>query len=104
MDSGSSKEGNMGNDDFSYLPPDRGFYQQEEGVKEKFFRKTKENPFVPIGVLVTTFALSFGLWQMKTGNKRMSQNMMRLRIFGQGFTVVAVLAGVAFGATGKGKK
>ncbi|XP_076470470.1 HIG1 domain family member 2A, mitochondrial-like [Babylonia areolata] len=94
----------MGDDDFSYLPPERDVFYKEEGVKDKFLRKTKENPFVPIGVLVTTFALSFGLWQMKTGNKRMSQNMMRLRIFGQGFTVLAVLGGVAYGAAGKSKK
>eukprot|EP00745_Piridium_sociabile_P016121 TRINITY_DN23952_c2_g2_i1.p1 TRINITY_DN23952_c2_g2~~TRINITY_DN23952_c2_g2_i1.p1 ORF type:complete len:118 (-),score=26.79 TRINITY_DN23952_c2_g2_i1:658-984(-) len=98
------KDKTMGDEDFSYLPPHRENMYKEEGLKEKFVRKTKENPFVPIGVLVTTFALSYGLWQMKTGNKRMSQNMMRLRIFGQGFTVVAVLAGVAYGAGGKAKK
>ena len=56
------------------------------------------------GVLVTTFALSFGLWQMKTGDKKMSQKMMRLRIFGQGFTVLAVLAGVVYGTTKKVQK
>lgn len=56
------------------------------------------------GVLVTTFALSFGLWQMKTGNKQMSQKMMRLRIFGQGFTVLAVLAGVVYGTAKKAQK
>ncbi|KAK7110183.1 hypothetical protein V1264_014103 [Littorina saxatilis] len=92
---------NMGQEDFTYLPPPREVFYREEGVKEKFIRKTKENPFVPLGVVITTFALSYGLWQMKTGNKRMSQKMMRLRIFGQGFTVVAVLAGVAYGNAGK---
>lgn len=40
----------MADEDFSYLPPprDAGFYR-EEGLKEKFYRKTKENPFVPLG-------------------------------------------------------
>ena len=56
------------------------------------------------GVLLTTFALSYGLWQMKTGDRKMSQKMMRLRIFGQGFTVVAVLAGVAYGTAQKKMK
>lgn len=56
------------------------------------------------GVLVTTFALSYGLWQMKTGNRQLSQKMMRLRIVGQGFTVFAVLAGVAYGTAKKAQK
>ncbi|KAK7500693.1 hypothetical protein BaRGS_00007937 [Batillaria attramentaria] len=94
-------ENAMGTEDFTYLPPPRPPMYREEGVKEKFIRKTKENPFVPIGVAVTTFALTFGLIQMKTGNKRMSQKMMRLRIAGQGFTVMAVLMGVAYGTSGK---
>lgn len=60
--------------------------------------------FLILGVLVTTFALSYGLWQLRTGNRRMSQNMMRLRIVGQGFTVAAVLAGIAYGSSAKQKK
>jgi hypothetical protein len=39
---------------------------------------------------------------MKTGNKFMSQRMMRLRILAQSFTIVALLAGVVY--TTKSKK
>ena len=45
--------------------------------------------------MATSVALSYGLWQMKTGNRDMSQKMMRLRVVAQGFTVVALVAGVA---------
>ncbi|KAL5021356.1 hypothetical protein ScPMuIL_000511 [Solemya velum] len=90
--------------EFLYLPPpddDPGAMYREEGVREKFIRKTKENPAVLVGVAATTYALSYGLWQMKTGNRWKSQKMMRLRIAAQGFTVAALLAGVAFSAKKK---
>lgn len=38
-----------GEEEFGYLPPPRELLYREEGVKEKLLRKTKENPFVPIG-------------------------------------------------------
>ncbi|XP_006631992.1 HIG1 domain family member 2A, mitochondrial [Lepisosteus oculatus] len=68
---------------------------REEGFKAKFIRKTKENPFVPIGCLGTAGALTYGLIAFKRGKTRQSQLLMRTRIFAQGFTVVAILVGVA---------
>ncbi|XP_026993887.1 HIG1 domain family member 2A, mitochondrial [Tachysurus fulvidraco] len=67
----------------------------EEGFKDKFIRKTKENPFVPIGCLGTAGALLYGLRAFKQGKTRQSQLLMRTRIFAQGFTVVAIVVGVA---------
>ncbi|KAG5263955.1 hypothetical protein AALO_G00270500 [Alosa alosa] len=75
---------------FSPLPRHR-----EEGFQEKFIRKTKENPFVPIGCLGTAGALIYGLRAFKMGKTRQSQLSMRARIFAQGFTVVAIIVGVA---------
>lgn len=43
-------------DGFSPLPRPR-----EEGFRDKFIRKTKENPFVPIGKLQTNKTTSFSL-------------------------------------------
>lgn len=37
-----------------------------------------------------------GLWQMKTGDRAKSQQMMRLRVMAQGFTVFALIGGVAY--------
>nr|XP_046262271.1 HIG1 domain family member 2A, mitochondrial [Scatophagus argus] len=67
---------------------------REETFKEKFLRKTKENPFVPIGCLATAGALTFGLRAFHQGKTRQSQMWMRARIFAQGFTVVTIVVGV----------
>ncbi|KAI8120317.1 hypothetical protein FF38_13432 [Lucilia cuprina] len=65
-----------------------------ESTKEKMMRKIKENPLVPIGCLATASALGFGLYNFRTGNRKMSQMMMRARILAQGFTVAALVTGV----------
>ncbi|XP_015232375.1 PREDICTED: HIG1 domain family member 2A, mitochondrial [Cyprinodon variegatus] len=67
---------------------------KDESFKEKFLRKTKENPFVPIGCLGTAGALLYGLRAFHQGKTRQSQMLMRGRIFAQGFTVVAIVVGV----------
>ncbi|XP_037026217.1 HIG1 domain family member 2A, mitochondrial [Bradysia coprophila] len=66
-----------------------------ETQKEKLVRKFKENPLVPVGCAATTLALGLGLWNFRKGNSKMSQTMMRARIGAQGFTVFALLVGVA---------
>ncbi|XP_026749146.1 HIG1 domain family member 2A, mitochondrial [Galleria mellonella] len=68
--------------------------QHAETTKEKFTRKFTENPFVPLGCLATAGALSFGLWSFKSGKTKLSQQMMRLRIVAQGFTIAALVVGV----------
>ncbi|KAF4517328.1 hypothetical protein B566_EDAN007280 [Ephemera danica] len=74
---------------------------QDETAKDKFMRKFNDNPFVPIGCLATFGALSYGLWSFRTGKRRMSQYMMRLRIVAQGFTVAALIGGIAIAARDK---
>ncbi|CAN9514837.1 unnamed protein product [Ophioblennius macclurei] len=93
--------------DFSRPPVIEGFSPlprlKEETFKEKFMRKTKENPFVPIGCLGTAGALLYGLRAFHQGKTRRSQLLMRGRIFAQGFTVVALVVGV-LGTTLKPKE
>ncbi|XP_043925302.1 HIG1 domain family member 2A, mitochondrial [Protopterus annectens] len=72
-----------------------GARPKDEGFKDKFIRKSKENPFVPIGCLGTAAALTYGLIAFKQGRTRQSQLLMRARILAQGFTVAAILVGVA---------
>lgn len=72
-----------------------GARPKDEGFKDKFIRKSKENPFVPIGCLGTAAALTYGLIAFKQGNTRHSQLLMRTRILAQGFTIAAILVGVA---------
>ncbi|XP_035233313.1 HIG1 domain family member 2A, mitochondrial-like [Stegodyphus dumicola] len=69
-----------------------------QGLREKMAAKIKQNPFVPVGLVATTLALSFGVYAMRTGNKRRSQMMMRTRIVAQGLTVGAILLGVVLAA------
>ncbi|XP_043843226.1 HIG1 domain family member 2A, mitochondrial [Dromiciops gliroides] len=71
---------------------------RDETVRAKFIRKVRENPVVPIGCLATAGALSYGLYCFHRGNSQRSQMMMRTRIFAQGFTVMAILGGLAVSA------
>ncbi|XP_036604728.1 HIG1 domain family member 2A, mitochondrial [Trichosurus vulpecula] len=71
---------------------------RDESVKDKFQRKIRENPVVPIGCLATAGALSYGLYCFHRGNSQRSQMMMRTRILAQGFTVMAILGGLVVSA------
>lgn len=109
--------------DWIKLRTDMDKVMQDETFLQKFQRKFVENPFVPIGQygsgfnlvqilnktfcniiilifagsLATLSALLYGLWSFRTGNKKMSQYMMRTRVAAQGFTVVAVAGGIYLG-------
>ncbi|KAH8266451.1 hypothetical protein KR026_002525 [Drosophila bipectinata] len=104
--------------DWVQLRQDLGPIAEVETTKEKLQRKIKENPLVPIGkrrrflvlsslgyinqyiivfllgCLATSAALTAGLYNFRTGNRKMSQLMMRSRIAAQGFTVLALIVGV----------
>ncbi|KAH8321136.1 hypothetical protein KR074_010598 [Drosophila pseudoananassae] len=80
--------------DWVQLRQDLDPIAEVETTKEKLQRKIKENPLVPIGCLATTVALTAGLYNFRTGNRKMSQLMMRSRIAAQGFTVLALIMGV----------
>ncbi|KAF7762289.1 hypothetical protein Agabi119p4_8882 [Agaricus bisporus var. burnettii] len=68
---------------------------------DKFKRKFKENPWVPIGCLATTGALFMASVRMRHGKSQDMQYWLRARVLFQGVTVVALLAGtVAFQAQG----
>ncbi|KAL8212162.1 UNVERIFIED_CONTAM: HIG1 domain member 2A [Gekko kuhli] len=89
--------------DPSHPPVVEGFtpsaYQRhEETFKEKFLRKSRENPLVPIGCLGTAGVLTYGLICFKRGKTRQSQMMMRARILAQGFTIAALMVGVVITA------
>ncbi|XP_065546821.1 HIG1 domain family member 2A, mitochondrial [Lathamus discolor] len=68
---------------------------REEGFGDKFLRKTRENPLVPLGCLCTVGVLTYGLINFKRGDTRKSQLMMRARILAQGLTFAALLGGMA---------
>ncbi|GFT39517.1 HIG1 domain family member 2A [Nephila pilipes] len=75
--------------------------QDKKGIRERMINKIKSNPFVPIGMLATTAALTAGVISMRSGNKKRSQLMMRARVLAQGFTVAAILIGIVVAAKTK---
>lgn len=67
--------------------------QQFETVTEKTYRKFYNEPYVPVGALVTVGFLTFGFRAFRTGDKRGAQLMMRWRVVAQAFTVGAMCVG-----------
>jgi len=91
-----SKSNTTDQDEFDWVQFKKDYaVSNVETKKEKLLRKIKENPLVPIGCAATTVALGVGLWNFRKGNSQMSQTMMRVRIGAQGFTVFALIVGVA---------
>ncbi|XP_020900238.1 HIG1 domain family member 2A, mitochondrial [Exaiptasia diaphana] len=70
--------------------------QRDETMKDKMLRKARENPFVPLGCVLTVGALSYGLFSFIKGNAKVQQKMMRARVLAQGSTVLAVIAGLGY--------
>ncbi|PWZ02998.1 hypothetical protein BCV70DRAFT_197235 [Testicularia cyperi] len=64
-----------------------------EAPKDKFFRKMKEQPLVPIGSLLTMGALIVASNHLRSGNREQFNRALRWRVGFQGLTVVAALAG-----------
>ncbi|KAG1097162.1 hypothetical protein G6F42_018230 [Rhizopus arrhizus] len=68
-----------------------------ETTLDRIKRKAKEEPLVPAGVALTTFALVAATVGVKTGNRAYANNMFRLRgnevVAAQGFTVLAMVGG-----------
>ncbi|KAI8337643.1 hypoxia induced protein conserved region-domain-containing protein [Chlamydoabsidia padenii] len=64
-----------------------------ESAWDRMKRKSREEPLVPAGVALTCFALVAATVGVKTGNKAYANNMFRLRVAAQGFTIVAMVGG-----------
>ncbi|KAI9490188.1 hypoxia induced protein conserved region-domain-containing protein [Zychaea mexicana] len=64
-----------------------------ESAWDRMKRKSKEEPLVPAGVALTCFALVAATVGVKTGNRAYANNMFRLRVAAQGFTVFAMVGG-----------
>jgi len=60
---------------------------------EKFSRKFKENPWVPLGCLATCGALVMSAAKMRAGKSTSMNYWLRARVVLQGVTLVALVAG-----------
>ena len=64
-----------------------------ESPRDKFFRKMREQPLVPIGSLLTCGALIVASNHLRTGNRDSFNKALRWRVGFQGLTVLAALLG-----------
>ncbi|KAK2766680.1 Respiratory supercomplex factor 1, mitochondrial [Arachnomyces sp. PD_36] len=65
----------------------------EESRFQKFTRRLKEEPLIPLGCAATSYALWRAYRSMKAGDSVQLNKMFRARIYAQGFTLLAVVAG-----------
>ncbi|KAI5803809.1 mitochondrial hypoxia responsive domain-containing protein [Geopyxis carbonaria] len=65
----------------------------EENRLAKLGRRLKEEPLIPLGCAVTCWALFKATRSIRAGDKETTNKMFRMRIYGQGFTLCAMLAG-----------
>ncbi|KAL8668296.1 MAG: hypothetical protein Q9168_007073 [Polycauliona sp. 1 TL-2023] len=65
----------------------------DESRWQKFTRRLKEEPLIPLGCAVTTWALYGATKSIRSGDSYNAQRMFRMRLYGQFFTIVAMVAG-----------
>ncbi|KZT59062.1 hypothetical protein CALCODRAFT_481829, partial [Calocera cornea HHB12733] len=78
-----------------------------ETYVQKGLRKCKEQPVVPVGVLLTTLAFLGATRSLRTGDKAAFNLYLRFRVLAQGLTVLGCVAGaywVGRGARAEGRE
>ncbi|KAL8717559.1 MAG: hypothetical protein Q9225_005207 [Loekoesia sp. 1 TL-2023] len=65
----------------------------EENRWKKIGRRLKEEPLIPLGCAVTCWALFGASRSIRRGESWKAQQMFRMRLYGQAFTIVAMIAG-----------
>jgi Hypoxia induced protein conserved region len=68
----------------------------EEKRLGKLWRRLKEEPLIPIGCAATTYALYQATKSIRAGDHHQTNRMFRARIYAQGFTLLALVAGSIF--------
>jgi hypothetical protein len=68
----------------------------EESRSQKLFRKIRQEPLIPLGCLATCYALLQASKSIRAGNPTRTNKMFRARIYAQGFTLAAIVAGSFF--------
>lgn len=68
----------------------------EEGRFQKLWRKIRQEPLIPIGCAATCYALYMATKSIRAGDHHQTNKMFRARIYAQGFTLLALVAGSIF--------
>lgn len=92
----------------SSAPPPSSFDENvefyEESRWQKLRRKIVEEPLIPLGCALTCWALFEATKSIKTGDKHRTNRMFRRRIYAQGFTIAAMLAGSVYWESDRSKR
>ncbi|OQD73625.1 hypothetical protein PENDEC_c014G06943 [Penicillium decumbens] len=67
-------------------------FREETGL-QKFTRRLKEEPLIPLGCAATCYALYRAYRSMKAGDSNEMNRMFRARIYAQAFTLVSLVVG-----------
>ncbi|KXT06170.1 hypothetical protein AC578_1375 [Pseudocercospora eumusae] len=78
----------------SSFDEDNDFYEESRWAKIK--RRLLEEPLIPLGCALTCWALYEATRSIKAGDKHRTNRMFRRRIYAQGFTILAMIAGSAY--------
>ncbi|KUJ23881.1 uncharacterized protein LY89DRAFT_776095 [Mollisia scopiformis] len=76
----------------------------EENRWQKFSRRLKEEPLIPLGCVLTCMALFGASRSIRAGDHNRTNRMFRARIYAQGFTLVAIVAGSMYWQTDRQKR
>ncbi|CAG8510557.1 7260_t:CDS:2 [Funneliformis caledonium] len=63
-----------------------------ETLNNRFVRRLKEEPLIPLGMFATLFALVGATIGFYRGDSKTMQHFLRYRVAAQGFTVIAATA------------
>ncbi|XP_010626843.1 HIG1 domain family member 1C [Fukomys damarensis] len=70
---------------------------EDEGQLSRLIRKSRDSPFVPVGIAGFVAVVSYGLYKLKyRRNQKMSLHLLHMRVAAQGFVVGAMTLGVLY--------
>ncbi|XP_072104828.1 HIG1 domain family member 1C-like isoform X2 [Mobula birostris] len=69
---------------------------QDDNESSKLLRKSKESPFVPIGIAGCLAVVALGLHRLRKTEQKMSLHLIHMRVAAQGFVVGAMTLGVLY--------
>ncbi|XP_061443032.1 HIG1 domain family member 1A, mitochondrial [Rhineura floridana] len=74
-----------------------GHYETEDSQGSKLIKKSRESPFVPVGIAGFVAVVAYGLYKLKhRGDTKMSVHLIHMRVAAQGFVVGAMTCGVIY--------
>ncbi|XP_073469823.1 HIG1 domain family member 1C isoform X2 [Aquarana catesbeiana] len=70
---------------------------EADSTSSKLIKKSKESPFVPIGMAGFLGVVAYGLYRLRSrGDQKMSVHLIHMRVGAQGFVVGAMTFGVLY--------